>query len=212
MKDEYLSDLRALIEKGRAARLLSNDVAMVLSETLKLSPDDAILANRILCQGSDPFSIQMVYQGSVEPSVRQAHMEGPGKLKGADKWEWLKLAALSADDSKAQEFTLTERIRQFAWTQWALEFDPSSKLRQRAEEELEKIMNLPFVLERHAPDAQLMRVYNSDRGFAAAYWAGEEFAAVRSPDGTMFIASQGRTLKELGILVNKEITPCFGIR
>jgi len=41
-------------------------------------------------------------------------------------------------------------------------------------------------------------------------WLGQEFAAVKEGQ-TTFIGSQGRTLEEIGVKVDKQLSPTFGI-
>jgi len=206
-----METILASIESARRDGSLSNDAARAASIALGLTGDDAMLACRILAQGSDPASLEYLVTGEVSAPVATAHRFGPGGLTGDDKMRWLYLASLSADESKAS--TLRERVLWFVRGVRSLESDSRDE-RFRSGQAIEnKVRSLPFTVETVAGRA--MRVYDADLGFAAAYWSGEPCAAVRGVfNGKPYLAigSNGVTLTSLGIVgLTKTISPTFGI-
>jgi hypothetical protein len=233
--------LRDAIEKARKAGHVSNDAARAASVALGLEGDEAMLACRLIAQGSDPASLEYVLTGSVSEPIAKAHREGPGSLsdqRGTDdlshRATWLALAHWSADESK--QSTLRDRVQQFItpilqlgsgkmadWLAWTAA--------KRAE-----IEDLPFASAR--PDlfgnveeaiAKLGRehplrnqgwvnLYDADLGFASAYWSGMPVAAVLGVyNGEPYVAvgsdqSRGAlSLEELGFVVDKQLGSHFGI-
>ena len=206
-----METILASIESARRDGVLSNDAARAATIALGLTGDDAMLACRVLAQGSDPASIEYLATGKVSALVATAHRFGPGGLTGDDKAHWLYLASLSADESKAS--TLRERVNGLATALASIARDDSDA-RFRAGQAIEnKVRSLPFVVESIAGRA--MRVYDADLGFAAAYWSGEPCAAVRGVfNGKPYLAvgSNGVTLASLGVTgLTKSISPTFGI-
>ena len=207
--------LRVQIEEHRQARDVSNEQANALVEILGFSVEDAILANRAISRGADPFAIQYLAYGEVQAHIRHAHQNGPGQLEGEDQDDWLFLASLSVDEH-GEPLSLREKILGLNdAVNMYLEMgspDTDSLILQRArriETVREKITNLPY--ESEDLGGRFIRVYTADLGFAAAYWSGAEFAAVRQPDGLTFVGSKRDTLDELGITVDKKLTDQFGI-
>ena len=204
-----VKDVLAAIEALRKERKISNDAANAATVALQLQGDEAMLVNRLINRGSDPASLQFAITGSVAEPIRRAHTEGPGSLKEGEREDWLVLAAVSFPDDQ-KDAPSSAKVRQFCKAvAWLRDPDVSNKeRRQQAQEELQKIVSLPF--EQDTVGGVEMRIYNSDLGFAAAYWSGEEFAAVRQ-GVNVFVGSSGRSLEELGVRVDKTVTPAFGI-
>jgi hypothetical protein len=202
------------IESARSAGLLNNDAARAASIALGLEGDDAMLANRLIAQGSDPASLEYVATGAVSTPVAQAHRNGPGALEGEDRRSWLLLAALSVDESKGS--TLRERVLQFAdglgQLRRCLEDGDHETRETLIAEKEQEIRTLPHAL--IPVGGPFLPTYRADFGFAAAYWNGASAAAViGSYNGEPYIAvgSNGTPLDQLGITVDKSIAPCFGI-
>jgi hypothetical protein len=210
-----IKELLGKIEELRSRKLLTNEVARLVSyavDTLNNPEheDDAILANRLVVQGSDPLSLEIL-DGEVNEGTRLAHRVGPGVLKGKDKEWWLALAHISTDEATNAGVGVATRVRQFfdAFGHiYNLKNNPAQ--RQQAAHFMEdKIRNLPFTME--IVGGREMRVYNTDLGFAAAYWGGEDFAAVRSNQGYLMVGSRVESLKTFDIMVDKELSPTFGL-
>ena len=202
-----IKEVLAMIELLRKERKVSNDAANAATVALQLQGDEAMLVNRLINRGSDPASLQFAITGTVSEPVGRAHTQGPGSLREEELEDWLVLAAVSFPDDQ-KDAPPSAKVKQFinavAWLRTA----PNDERRERAAAEYEKIVSLPF--ERGVAGGVEMRIYNSDLGFVAAYWSGEEHAAVRQ--GTnVFIGSSGRSLEELGAKVDKTVTPQFGI-
>ena len=211
VKTVSIESIRADIEALRQEKVIGNEAANLASVALELQGDDAILANRLIVQGSDPLSIQLAATGEVSESVRAAHFQGPGSLKGDDKTEWLALASVSLDESQKTSLSVGEKVKQFLRAvQWFKGASDGEK-RRAAHTEEKKIKALPYRTAKGCHLKVETRIYESDRGFAAAYWSGCEHAAVKSDDGLLFVGSQDRPLSEIGIEVDKELSPQFGI-
>ncbi len=207
-KEIALKEVNTKIDELRKGRLIENDTANLATETLKLEGNEALFANRILSRGSDPASLELALKGEISEPIMRAHKMGPGSLNNEEKFEWLVLAAVSIDEHAASELPPTKKFQQFHkalnWLETATEEDKKIA----ADKELEKILNIPF--EEGEIGGVKMRLYKSDRGFASAYWSGEEFAAVQDGDLT-FVGSKEKTLAEIGVSVDKELSPTFGI-
>jgi hypothetical protein len=216
--NDSIQNILDSIEAARLAGRLNNDAARAASIALGLEGDDAMLANRLIAQGSDPASLEYVAKGAVSPHIAHAHRNGPGSLEGEERRSWLLLAALSTDESQGS--TLRERLAQFAEALSAFHVLSAETHFHNESPEAEKLIHekdleirtLPYV----AADVggRTLRVYKADLGFAAAYWSGAEVAAVLGTyNGEPYIAvgSNGTPLEELGITVDKPIAPCFGI-
>lgn len=210
-----VSSLFSLVEGLRQERVLSNEQANLITDVANLSGDDAILANRAISRGADPFAIQYLAHGAVQPHIREAHFRGPGALEGEKRDDWLFLASLSVDEH-GEPLSLREKLTHLVsavntYIEMGHPTTDSLKLqRGRAIERVkQQILDLPFEVENVG--GREMRVYTADLGFAAAYWSGEDFAAVRQPDGITFVGSQEHSLADLGIDVNKVLSPTFGI-
>lgn len=204
------------IEDARKSGQLGNDAARAATVALGLTGNDAMLACRIIAQGADPASIEYLVTGQVSDTIALAHRQGPGSLTGKNKQQWLNLASLSADESKNS--TLRDRfwLLADAVRTYNLMLDEGSPLYadilHRAMELEDKILSLPYT--HHVIGGRKMRVYTADLGFAAAYWQGEPCAAVLSTyNGEPYISvgSNGPSLADLGVTVNKLLSPCYGI-
>ena len=203
-----MEKILADIEAARKARQLNNEAANLATSALSLEGDEAMVGNRIVSRGSDPASLELIAFGKISDATRRAHAQGPGCLTAEEREPWLVLAAASLDESGQAEIPPSAKIAQFIeavnWLRTATAIEKA----EAAEREFEKIVSLPF--EESEVSGVKMRLYTSDRGFAAAYWSGQEFAAVKE-GGLTFIGSKGRTLEEIGIKVEKALSPTFGI-
>jgi hypothetical protein len=208
-----------LIEQARATRQLGNDQARAASVALTLEGDDAMLANRLISQGADPASLDYLETGEVTPKIRQAHFNGPGAFEADDpaRMDYLALCALSADESQGTG-TVREKFWGFFEAMRRLNYSDldfqEAAMAELARRELDKIENLPYSVATVA--GRSMRVYVTDRGFAAAAWDGECCAAVLGRDESGPYLAVGsppyaNTLEELGVEIDKEISPRFGI-
>jgi len=205
-----VQDILAAIEAARRAGTINNDAARAASVALTLTGDDAMLANRIIAQGSDPASIEYLADGEVSAPIALAHRQGPGSLTGEDRERWLALAALSHDESR--ESTLSQRVLDLAGAVMTWQRATPENKAVLAEGFRNKIAALPFDV--RTVGGRQMRVYDADLGFAAAYWDGHSCAAQRGVyNGAPYVAvgSNGTPLADLGITVDKPLTPCFGI-
>lgn len=212
---ENIGRLKALAEDLRQGRDLNNEAANVINEVVDFTLDDAILANRAISRGADPFAIQYLADGEVQPHIRSAHFQGPGSLEGDHQEDWLFLASLSVDEH-GEPLSLREKILGLVeavniYREMGRPTTDSLILQRarRIDTMREKIKSLPY--EREELRGRDLRVYTADLGFAAAYWSGEVCAAVRQPDGLTFVGSKGPTLEELGIQVDKQLSEQFGI-
>jgi len=222
-------ELNAEIELSRSAEKITSDQARAASMCLLMEGDDAMLANRVLSQGSDPASLEYLLKGTISSNVRAAHYEGPGVFGPGcpEREHYLTLCAVSADESQ-NTGDLRGRVLQFADALLTLggikddsdlvdDHEQEAVVNTIGAEELKKIMDLKHVLV--SVDGVSMRSYTTDRGFAQAYWEGEHYACVlgEHPIEGPFIAvgtdarRYGKKLEEIGIKVNKKITDFFGI-
>lgn len=206
--EKGLNEIIGKIEEMRKKGLLNNEAANLASDALKLEGDEALLANRLVSRGSDPASLELALNGKINEPTMRAHRMGPGALKDDERRPWLVLAAASIDETGAADVPVSQKFKQFYDAMKWLETAPQEEKDAAAQKELEKILNIPF--EEGEVNGVKMRIYTSDRGFASAYWSGEEFAAVKEGKLT-FIGSQGKSLEELGIKVDKQLSPTFGI-
>ena len=108
------------------------------------------------------------------------------------------MRAQTLGDSRAAEYMKGKKT---------FEVNPSHRT-EAVEAKKREILSLPF--ETREIGGRTMRVYSSDLGFAAAYWAGEPCAAVQSK-GYVCVGSQGTPLVELGVTLSKTISPQFGL-
>ncbi len=162
----------------------------------------------MISRGSDPASLELALKGTINKSTRRAHDTGPGSLKDEEREAWLILASASNDEHSAADLPPTEKFKQFHRALIWLETATDDEKTTAAEKELQKILNIPF--EDGEVGGIKMRIYTSDRGFASAYWSGEEFAAVKEGALT-FVGSKEKTLEEIGVRVDKQLSPTFGI-
>lgn len=203
-----------LIEQARRNKILNNESARAATIVLGFEGHDALLANRLLAQGSDPASLEYAFYGKISDSIMTAHRFGPGSLEGEYRDYWLLLAALSTDESKDSSFLA--RIQQFCDAYARMKFkglDVNSESNRRLiDEKRKEIDELDYVT--LPVGGVFMRLYAADLGFAAAYWAGEECAAVLgSFNGEPYVAvgSKRTPLADLGVKVDKVLSPTFGI-
>lgn len=199
-------DLEAAIESARLEHRVNDDAARAATVCLTFKDDEALLACRLIAQGSDPASIEFIRYSEISNAVRLAHRHGPGSLTGIDKRRWLYLTSRSHDESTRS--TLLGRVQQLIEAVRSMDADSNEDIDFLVKSQEEKIKRLPFRM--GAIGGVTMRIYGTDLGFAAAYWSGEEFAAVQG-DGYIMVASQGRPLAELGIQVTKVKSTHFGI-
>lgn len=207
-----MQDLLNVIEDARRSGKVNNDAARAASIALGLTGDGAMLACRLLAQGSDPASLELVAAGAVSAPIAMAHRQGPGGLTGADRDRWLLLAAASHDE--ATESSLLDRVRGFVRGLREVEEAErdAGKARAMIEREEQRIKASPYRMA--TVSGREVRLYESDLGFAAAYWSGEPCAAVLGVYGGkpyVAVGSNGVTLAGLGIEVEKLLAPAFGI-
>lgn len=207
-REKAFAEVGKQIEDMRKKRLIPNETANLVMDALKLVGNEALFANRVISRGSDPASLELALKGSISEPIMRAHSMGPGSLSEDEREPWLVLAAASLDEHASADLPPTKKFEQFRQALAWLETASEEEKRDAADVELGKILNLPF------KDGEAggvpMRIYTSDRGFAAAYWSGKEFAAVK--DGTLtFVGSKGRSLGEIGVNVDKQLSPTFGI-
>lgn len=207
-REKLFTDIGTQIEAARKNRLIDNETANLVTSALKLEGLEALFANRVLSRGSDPASLELALHGKISEPVMRAHTTGPGSLKTEEREPWLILASASLDEHSAAELSPTKKFEQFHKALTWLETASDDEKKIAADKELEKILHIPF--EQGEVSGVNMRVYTSDRGFASAYWSGEEFAAVKE-HGLTFVGSQGRPLQEIGVNVDKQLSPTFGI-
>jgi len=215
-RDELLKEIETSRERGG----LTGDQARAASLALGLEGDEAMLAVRLLGQGSDPASLEYVAQGAVSDMVARAHREGPGVYEDQNSdqcWHYLLLCGVSADEASPPA-TLRARLLQLAGAVSLLrapraEFPNKERCEALVASERKKIVDLPYALLcLHGIPTQL---YVSDRGFAAAYWSGREHAATfnEDPRGNYVAVGTrpGTTLAQVGIPVDKKLSPSFGL-
>jgi hypothetical protein len=222
--NERVRKILDLIEEARVAEDLGNDQARTASVALGLEGHDAMLACRLIAQGSDPASLDYLDTGEVDPKIMLAHREGPGIYESsADRWlrrDYLALCALSADESQGTG-TMRERFWGFYEAMKRLTYEDEvfreAAMDRLGQVELSKIMALPYKWAKVGGVA--MRVYTSDRGFAAAVWDEEDPQTVAAVlgiwNGEPYLAVGAppyhQTLAEQGIKVDKVKTPRLGI-
>jgi len=215
-----VAEILGLIEQARANNEIGNDQARAASVALQLQGDDALLACRVIAQDSDPASLDYLDTGSIAPKIMDAHLGGPGVFKADDPDldDYLALCALSSDESRSGKGTLRGRMWGFFYAMTRLSNPDDdfreAALKQLAREELSRIRSLKY--RTGVVGGQSMRIYNSDRGFAAAAWDGESVSAVQSEDSNGAFLAVGAPpycppLSDQGVTVDKAISPYFGI-
>jgi hypothetical protein len=207
-REKAIKEITQKIEEARKNRLIDNETANLVSDALKLEGNEAMFANRVLSRGSDPASLELALNGKISEPTMRAHRMGPGSLKDEEREPWLVLAAASMDESSHADLPPTKKFEQFHQALKWLESASDEEKKEAADKELQKILNIPF--EEGEINGVKMRIYTSDRGFASAYWSGEEFAAVKEGKLT-FVGSQEKSLEEIGVKVDKQLSPTFGI-
>ena len=207
-REKVIKEIGQKIEGARKNRLLDNETANLVVDALGLEGDEALFANRVISRGSDPASLELALKGKISEPTMRAHRMGPGSLKNDERESWLVLASASIDEHSAADLPPTKKFEQFHQALNWLETATDEEKKVAADKELKKILNIPF--EEGEISGVKMRIYSSDRGFASAYWSGEEFAAVKEGKLT-FIGSQGKSLDEIGVKVDKKLSPIFGI-
>lgn len=211
---------------------LTPEQSSLIETIMGMSGDDLTLANRILSRGTDPLSIQLLAFGYGNDHIRKAHGEGPGGLaEGWERDDWLHLASLSLDEAKNTKPDLAQRI--YHLVRAADHYETRCRPRDRREPEVAarieekraEIEGLHYRLvhrdgwstntshvETRGTRTGGIRCYNSDLGFASAFWQGCGVAAVEDEEGLLFIGARSpNNLLDVGIPVDKEITPSFGI-
>jgi len=200
-----------LIEDMRSERVLSNEKANLIEQILNLSEDDSVLANRAISRGADPFAIQYLSTGEVAEHVRSAHYQGPGHLEGEEREDWLLLASLSVDEH-GEPLSLSDKLNQLVGASTLYSGGLSVEARaSRIAAMRAKISQYPFEV-KEVGGREMRNYKGADLGFAAAYWDGEDCASVTQPDGITFVGCKSHTtLEELGVTVQKVLSPQFGI-
>ncbi len=207
-KEKIIAEISERIEDARKGGLIDNEVANLVTDSLQLSGEDALFANRVISRGSDPASLELAMTGTVSEATMRAHTLGPGALSEDEKGSWLVLAAASIDENAKADLPITEKFNQFRKAVNWLETASDEEKKEAANAELQKILNLPFKVENIG--GVNMQVYTSDRGFASAYWSGKGYAAVKQGN-MIFVGSQEKPLEEIGVKVDKQLSPTFGI-
>lgn len=206
----------ALIEEARSVGELGNDQARAASVALRLSGDEAMLACRVVAQGADPASLDYLDVGEVSGGIAAAHRSGPSVFDVNDPAlvDYLALCALSADE--AAKGTVRSRVLGFARAVAVLALDNREPLLEAmGRAEREKIRALKY---REAEVAGVwMRVYTTDRGFAAASWDGCPLAAVlgdhevSGPYVAVGAPHWAPDLEDQGVRGLRWLSPKFGI-
>jgi len=209
MSDKLISVL-AQIEELRTEKAVSNEQAALASYVIEklTDQDEALLANRLVHCGSDPASLQLALDGSVSEPIRRAHAQGPGALAEGERQDWLLLASQSLGE-EGLDMTVHAKVLQFMAAVRFLQTATVGEKADAVEGELAKIKALPYVTQTIGGVA--MRHYTSDRGFAAAYWSGESFAAVQQGELTFVGCTGEATLESIGCTVDKPLGPQFGL-
>jgi len=207
-REKFITDMNEKIEEARKNGLIENETANLTAAALKMEGEDALFANRVVSRGSDPASLELALTGQISEPVMRAHRMGPGSLSIEEREAWLVLASVSIDEHAAADISVTKKFEQFHESLKWLETATDEAKKAAAEEELKKILAIPY--EEEDVRGVKMRVYTSDRGFAAAYWSGEGYAAVKEGELT-FVGSQEQPLEEIGVKVDKQLSPTFGI-
>jgi len=207
-REAAIKEISQKIEEARKNRLIDNETVNLVTDALKLEGDEAMFANRVLSRGSDPASLELALNGKISEPTMRAHRMGPGSLSAEEKEPWLVLAAASLDENSSADLPPTKKFEQFHQALKWLESATDEEKKEAADKELQKILDIPF--EDGEVAGVKMRIYTSDRGFASAYWSGEEYAAVKEGKLT-FVGSQSKTLEEIGVKVDKQLSPTFGI-
>lgn len=207
-REKAIKEIGQKIEEARKNRLIDNETANLVAEALKLEGTEALFANRVISRGSDPASLELALKGEISEPTMRAHSMGPGALKDDERESWLVLASASIDEHSTADLPPTKKFEQFHQALKWLETASEEEKKNAADKEMQKILGIPF--EDGEVNGVKMRIYTSDRGFASAYWSGEEFAAVKE-GGLTFVGSKGKTLEEIGVKVDKQLSPTFGI-
>jgi len=208
--NDKLKNVLAQIEELRQEKALHNEQAALASYVLErlTDQDEAMLANRLVHCGSDPASLQLALTGAVSDPVQRAHTMGPGCLTEDERGEWLLLASQSLGE-EGLDYTVRQKVTQFLGALTFLQTASGLELQGAIEAELEKIVSLSYVTQ--VVGGVAMKTYTSDRGFAAAYWSGEQYAAVEQGDLTFVGCTGEATLDSIGVKVDKQISPQFGL-
>jgi hypothetical protein len=202
-------EVSALIEQARSTGAIKDDAARLASNAIYMDREDALLANRLVCQGADPASLELVLRGAISEPVMHAHREGPGSLSIDDRRRWLVLASKSWDE--AVEGSVADKVRHFISSIEWLRSATNEQKEAAAAEELHRILDLPYEIE--AVAGVVCRVYRNDSGFASAYWSGHAYAAVRTQAGDILIGSSDVPLADHGFDMSglKVKSPTFAI-
>lgn len=206
--EKAVKEIIQKIEEARKNKFIDNEAANLATVSVGLKGNEAMFANRIISRGSDPASLELALKGEISEPTMRAHRQGPGALKDEEREPWLVLAAASMDEHAAADLPVTKKFKQFHTALEWLKNAPEEGKKAAAEKELQKILNIPF--KEGEVRGVKMRIYTSDRGFASAYWSGEGYAAVKEGNLT-FVGSKEKTLEEIGVKVDKQLSPTFGI-
>ncbi len=196
-KEEVVGAINDLQAEGGLEHAQARIAAVAIEQ---LEGDQAIAAQRAIVDGADPFLLELLLRGSVSEPIRTAHHQGPASLEGEARWWWLTLASRSWDEASVENATVLDKL-QHLWKSLAwLARATDEEMHDAAQAELHKILATPYKSETVA-GVELVRVYRSDRGFAAAYWDASDpqaYACVELDDGVRLLASAKDPLEERG--------------
>ncbi len=220
-----VSDIVESVEQLSTDKQITRDQERIVTAVLQ-DPEQAMLINRLVNQGSDPESLRKVNPDafkriadtiglSEEEAVKviqKAHHLGPAVLEdgGRDEILWLLIASISADESAKRN--LADRLVQFGQA-----IERMNQMADKTDEDLRaQALNYKTeILEKikpisHTPNG--VPIYNKDLGFFAAYRSGIQAAIVQANDGYDAVGTTpDTTLAEQGLSIEKEISPHFGL-
>lgn len=223
LKDKVLKGITELSTN----RVITRDQERIASTALWDS-DYALLANRALNQGADPELLRhtmteafekIAERLGLEPeqahqAIEKAHKMGPGSLAvdSAEEWLWLIMVKFSLDEANKPQKpknVLAESARMMVAFENYSRGNSDFVAEAKDHRELIKSQVQPFDT---APKGTDIPLYANDYAFYVAYRSGKHAAAVRSKDGLIFYGTDSSvTLEELGIKVDKQLSPYFGL-
>ncbi|MFZ6015020.1 MAG: hypothetical protein ACOYUZ_01555 [Patescibacteria group bacterium] len=223
LKEKVLGEIKELSSN----REISRDQERIAKAALE-DPGYALLANRALNQGTDPELIRhtmteafdkLAENLGISPeeahaAIEKAHKMGPGSLAvdSKEEWVWLLCAKHSVDEAQRPtdpKAVLAETARTLVafenYANGSANFEADARdFREQLKEMVKPIGD--------APKDEDIPLYENDYAFYVAYRSGKNAAAVRSKDGLVFYGTDGSvTLEELGVKVDKQLSPYFGI-
>ena len=199
----------------------------VLVRLFEQGPDPLYLMETCPIQFRDLCRNLGISQEDGRKAIEAAHWQGPGVLlngtgiqRGAISFDkewlpealWLLMASASACTEEGYDGTMPERekiaiAQKAAVNLFQLSVWDRRALVNRAIEELESLCNnVSFEMdERGFPHT------DKDHGFYLAYKQGFKVCAVKAGPLTFWGTTPDTTLEAQGIVVDKNISPCFGI-